>query len=374
MGNISAAFMYDILPIPLERRPPELAYVRLPSGYGEGADHIRVALAMWNVAWEAGQYRQALFREEDFPPSLKPAAEVEGNVYLMPRTQSRYIEYAPLYHLVPRRIAERHALPLLREGTWPPLGTSVEELERELPPGFGDRLANAFADVIWKRLSPRSPASAFSDADPIRLLSHNLDYWVPHALAVMEDELRLFDRVTTDEREIAEKLRRARRDPYPGATPQRPRQGGTLWQGEAWAAEVADLVVGHADAAGRLRALFDAVRSNRVHDDFSDRWSREREDFERRINHRRAKVEVAFIELPESVPVHGPESQVEGRIITEDFLALLDARERRIVVLLSAGITNLGDIAARLGYKGHSPVSKALTRIRRKAEHYFDLT
>src|ERR1700682_5866187 len=205
MGNISAAFIYDMLPIPLEPQPPELAYVRLPGSHGEIADHIRVALAEWNVAWEAGQYRQALFREEDFPPSLKPAAEVEGNVYLIPRTQSRYVEYAPLYPLVPRRSADRHGLLLRAEGTWPPLGTFIEEDERALPPDFGDRLANAFADLIWKRLSPRSPASAFTEVDPIRVLSHNLDYWLPHALAVIEDELRLFDRVATDERRIAEK-------------------------------------------------------------------------------------------------------------------------------------------------------------------------
>lgn len=36
-----------------------------------------------------------------------------------------------------------------------------------------------------------------------------------------------------------------------------------------------------ADADGRLRGILDAVRSNRVEDYFSDRWSYAREDFER---------------------------------------------------------------------------------------------
>ena len=62
------------------------------------------------------------------------------------------------------------------------------------------------------------------------------------------------------------------------------------------AAEVVEDVVEAADARGRLRAIIDAVRSNRVEDDFSDRWSYAREDFERKLYHKRNKVRVR--ELP----------------------------------------------------------------------------
>jgi len=38
------------------------------------------------------------------------------NVAFVPRTASRYYEYAPLFHLLPRSTVERHGLPLLRGG------------------------------------------------------------------------------------------------------------------------------------------------------------------------------------------------------------------------------------------------------------------
>ncbi len=80
-----------------------------------------------------------------------------------------------------------------------------------------------------------------------------------------------------------------------------------------------------------------------------------------------------FVELDETIPVQGPETEVEDRMVFADFMALLDQRERQIVVLLSSGPTTLTDIAAQLGYANHGPISKRLTKIRRKAETYLDL-
>ena len=55
--------------------------------------------------------------------------------------------------------------------------------------------------------------------------------------------------------------------------------------------------VASADANGRLRAILDAVRSNRVADDFWARWSYAREDFERKLYRKRNKISVRFVEL-----------------------------------------------------------------------------
>ena len=79
------------------------------------------------------------------------------------------------------------------------------------------------------------------------------------------------------------------------------------------------------------------------------------------------------MELTDTIPVQGPETEVEGSLVVGDFLALLDERERQIVVLLRSGYTKLGEVASVLGYKNHSPVSKRLDRIRRKAEKHFSL-
>lgn len=50
---------------------------------------------------------------------------------------------------------------------------------------------------------------------------------------------------------------------------------------------------------------------------------------------RRWLATVKFVGLTDTTPVQGPESEVLGNLVTNDFLALLDARSREIVVLLN---------------------------------------
>ncbi|WP_231332087.1 hypothetical protein [Actinomadura graeca] len=147
--------------------------------------------------------------------------------------------------------------------------------------------------------------------------------------------------------------------------------GSDLWRGEAEAAEVVRATVEHADADGQLRGILEAVRSHRVQDDFSDYWSFAREDFERKLYSKRSKIGVRFVELTDTIPVQGPESEILDGLVYGDFLALLNPRERQVVVLLHSGITKLTEIADLLGYRNHSPVSKRLTQIRKKAAAYF---
>lgn len=61
-----------------------------------------------------------------------------------------------------------------------------------------------------------------------------------------------------------------------------------------------------------------------------------------------------------------------GNLVTNDFMSLLDVRNRQIVVLLNSGVTSRTEIADILGYANHSAVSKRLAQIRRQAERFFD--
>jgi hypothetical protein len=157
-----------------------------------------------------------------------------------------------------------------------------------------------------------------------------------------------------------------------GAVPGHPRQGGQIWFGEDDARAAVAETVEAADHTGRLHAILDAVRSHRVADDFSPRWSYAREDFERKLYRKRNKISVRFVELTDTIPVQSPESQIVDGMVTSDFLATLDTRNRQIVVLLASGVTSRTEIAELLGYANHSAVSKRLAQIRRAAETYFD--
>jgi len=369
LRNISVGVIVKREARALDPAPPEYVTLPLEGGISD-AGHL-AAVAKWNLLWESAQFRRRYFDEDELPPEVAQIADRgDVNLTFVPRTATRYYEYAPLYHLLSRSQAERYGLPLIRAGIWP-YTANIDQPDRYLRADFSARLGRAWASAVWRHLSPGSPLSAFSRSEPIRLLAHNLDFWIPPVTAAMEEILRGFSVVGDDASE--EPVQLIDGSILQGAIAARPRCGGTLWYGEAWAAEVVEDVVKAADAGGRLRAILDAVRSNRVEDDFSDRWSYAREDFERKLYHKRNKVRVRFVELTDTIPVQGPETEVEGNLVVGDFLALLDQRERQIVVLLRSGYTKLGEVASILGYKNHSPVSKYLVRIRRKAEEHFSL-
>jgi hypothetical protein len=65
--------------------------------------------------------------------------------------------------------------------------------------------------------------------------------------------------------------------------------------------------------------------------------------------------------------VVGPHSDITDNLLWRDFMAMLDPKERQIVVCLTRSTTKLAEVAAELGYANHSPVSKRLAVIREKA-------
>jgi hypothetical protein len=315
LGNISAAFIYCAVIRPDTPTRPE--YVTMPMDIGgrsrdEGAARI-VAVARWNMLWEAAQFRRRFFDEDEDskPPQMaKIADQGDINVVFVPRTDTRYYEYAPLFHLLPRATLQRFGLPMLRAGQWP----VTEVMEDEMR--------------TWATVD-----NGIDSGQPIPLSDGSF---------------------------------------LEGATVGNPRKGSDIWTGEDEAAEFVERIVGAADHDGRLRGILDAVRAHRVEDDFSDRWTYAKEDFERKLRRKRSKVKVTFVELPDTVPVQGPETEIVDRIVFSDFLTLLNPRDREVVVLLRNGTTKLTEIADIMGYRNHSPVSKRLARVRDMAARFFD--
>ena len=366
--NLSAAFLYRRVVRPYVPAPPEYVTIPLPV-FNDEAERADVLVAQWNLLWEAAQFRRRFFAEEELPAVMREIADRgDVNVVLVPRTTTRYHEYAPLLHLLPRATLERFGLPLLRCGQWP-FTMETTPVDRFLPADFEQRLSRAWAWAVWRHLMPGSQLRAFSHSDPIRLLAHNLDYWIPPVTAAIQNILRDLPAVDGAAGEEAVPLQDG--GFLEGAVAVSPRMGSELWHGEAEAADVVRQTVAQADATGRLRGILEAVRSHRVEDDFSDHWSYAREDFERKLYRKRSKIKVRFVELTDTIPVQGPETEVEDALVYGDFLALLDTRERQIVVLLHSGVTKIGEVASLLGYKNHSPISKRLARIRRKAVEHF---
>lgn len=327
------------------------------------------------MSWEAGQLRSALF-EDELPAHLKWLMKFSDvNLYLLPYTRPKYGAYIPLYHLLPQRMLGDFSLPLFKKGMWP-VGFTVDWSTSFLNNDFESRLSEAFAYHIWPLLIRSSKMSAFTKDDPLVILSHNLDYWLPYAYKVAEERLRSFPRVDFKSTAQEQELHRLRQKMPTDIEVNLPLKGGTIWTGEEDAWQATKELVEVADKEGKLRKIIDAVKSNRVDDDFSSYWSYAREDFERKLYHKRSKIKVAFVQLDDTIPVHGRCSElerIEENLLWEDFIAFLDKKERKVVVCLRNGITKASEISKILGYANHSPVSKALKRIREKAKKYLEL-
>jgi hypothetical protein len=372
LWNMSAGMMFrGYVKAEVPERPEYVTVPMRTDHLGRhSSDATVAAIGRWNSLWESAQFRRRHFAEKDLPSELYEIADRgDYNVFFIPRTRSRYYEYASLFHLLPRTTVERYGLPLLRGGAWPFLA-ETSRVDACLPVDFEQRLSRAWSSAVWRHLMPGSPMRGFTTTDPIRVLAHNLDFWIPAVDAVAQEELR--DRPVVDNGIDPRPVRLTNGSLLDGAVRANPRVGGELWCGELDAAEMLERTVEAADLDGKLRGILEAVRKNRVEDDFSDCWTYEREDFARKLYRKRSKIGVRFVELTDTIAVQGPETEVVDRLVLGDFLALLDERNRQIVVLLRSGHTKLTEIAALLGYSNHSAVSKRLNQIRKLAERFFD--
>ena len=378
--SLSPAFFYRFLPRPTRHQKPEMLYVptSLSKSKSESTRNLELLglMATWNVAWEAGQLRSQMIRENDPVAAelLKKFPSIENkNVYLVPNTRHRFEAYYPLYSILPARFLKSSGIPIFGRKLWPS-SVSFPGDEDLLPLNFREQLSQVFAEYIWPFMESGSKRNAFSKNEPLRLLSHNLDFWLPHITEVIENRLKQGEYVKFEneaDRQIFERIRESHSSSEYSV--EKCRKGNHAWIGETDAREATAEIVDAADRNSQLRGLIDAIKSNRVEEDFSSRWSYAREDFERKLYSKRSRVRIKFVELDEARGVVGPHSEITDNLLSQDFFATLNLKEREIVVCISNGSTTLVEIAKKLGYANHSAVSKALSRIRLKARKLLDL-
>lgn len=382
---LSPGMFYRGLPFPVPSQPDPLEVVFLSPARGKAATESHVNIVEWNVLWESAQLRRELFKDWNEEHRNVPAWLLkygDRNIHFVPHVKTDPSQtFEPLYKLLPLRILEKAGLPPAGRGMWPIF--MAHDTYGDMPGDAYARFERALSMHLWPRLLRGVTHHAFSDNDPIQILSHAPAFWMPHALHVCFERAACYennDRDWTDEqrREVSE-VNAHPTNLEVGVAYQASRFGGPLWEGEADASEAADEMIEHADRSGRLRALIDTVLSNRTDDDFSACWSREKEDFERAMFHKRAKVKVSFVELPEQEAIHSaftqlaPSAEREAveQLMFNDFLTLLDEKSRSIVICMRRGITTAVDISRELGYANHTPVTKRLHKIRRAAQRYF---
>lgn len=142
LRNISAGFIFGGVVRTLDPAPPE--YVTLSTR--PASDREFVALAREHAVGSGPA--PALLRPGR--PQMAKIADVgDVNVTFVPRTRARYFEYAPLLHLLPKRVLDLFGPPLLRGGQWPFMADRAG-IDNFLPPDFEARLARAWAWTVWR--------------------------------------------------------------------------------------------------------------------------------------------------------------------------------------------------------------------------------
>ena len=393
LGNESAAMFYPFLPRPEISKKQEFIYIPVNHNPSNEIDlKTLVAISDWNIRWESGHLRKFVINS-DLTKKLKSKIKnSESNIYFLLDTgKIKHEAYSPIYHLLPQKTLEHFGLPCLKKGLWPQMLPDNSTLTI-LPKDYNSRLSKAFASYIWPFLCSGSKPSAFSDSEPIKHLAHNLDFWLPYVVRVIETRLSEFDSAPIENECQQEMYLEAQEtnilepvdsedppEPEEGITllPEkseiiRPQMGGTIWMGKDEAWQATKEIVEEADSSGNLRGIIDAIRSNRVEEDFSPHWSYAKEDFERNTYKKRNKVKIKFVELNGTIPVHGFESEVHENLLWDVFITTVNPKQREIVVALRSGETKIGDISKNLGYANHSPVSKKLKQIQKEVIKFLD--
>jgi hypothetical protein len=195
LRNLSSAFIYDLLPVPESRKNPEFVYVKEINNKDKWME-ISSFIAKWNFVWEAARLRLDILHDE-IPEDLTWLKDnEESNIYLLPHHKhSNYFAFQHLLNLIPTKTRLNHGLPLFKRGTWP---SELDKwfLNNVLPKDFDERLSKAFAFHIWPLLNKSSKMNAFSSTDPLILLSHNLNYWIPYLHQIIESRPSEFPRVS----------------------------------------------------------------------------------------------------------------------------------------------------------------------------------
>jgi hypothetical protein len=150
----------------------------------------------------------------------------------------------------------------------------------------------------------------------------------------------------------------------------RPLMGGLLWDIDSMEEREGILqdAIDGVEGMESLAPVLEVLHGHRTHDDFSSRYSWVKEDFERAFYSKRSKIKVEMVETLDDAPVWSSgDNEGYDHALFRDVMAVLDARERKLIVALRMGRTAT-EIAREEGLAGHAAISRKIAKIKAKVQ------
>ena len=326
----------------------------------------------WNSSQRAGFLRSGPTMEglKEAVPFLEQRRN--PNMILVPTFEDRSELDVMLAALLPDEVLQQHHLER-RRSTLNLLFT-----HHTLDSGWGRRARSAFAQHIWTRLCPRARLSegAFAAGSPLRLLAGDTRFWAHRLYRLALDRRDAYFEPTTHEeaswkpvKQLSEQILRMipEHDRHLFQVT-RPLMGGDLWDvfDPQDRDDVLRAVIDGDGVLASLDPVIELLHQHRTHEDFSDRHSWIKEDFERSFYSKRARLKVDVIETIDDAPAYDLEpSEPYEQVLFRDMIAMLDQKERRLVLALRMG-KNASTIARDAGLRGHASISRRISALKSK--------
>jgi len=351
--------------------PLEIVFV---NGDPRRPNHVESthATSLWNMSYAGGHLRPGEIFDSVMKQVPGIAKRSNPNIFLAPKLPNGLSElHVMLASLLPDEHLGGAALERLR----PNMSLSLVG-RYDVADDYVTRVEHGFAKYMWTRLSPGSRArpELFAPSSPLKLLAGDVRFWMQRLYRIaVERREQFFDPVPDDpEWKSMEALEAEFRESIKGAEGQyslrRPLYGGTVWDGEdAGEREaVIDEAIHGNDVEGSLAPVIELLHSHRAHEDFSDRYSWIKEDFERSFYSKRAKLKVELIETLDDAPVwDSDDCEGYSDVLFRDVIAALDVHERILLLAIRSGKT-VCEISNEAGLRGHASISRRITRLKEK--------
>lgn len=351
-----------------ERGPLELVFLPEPENKSfEFIAHVHE----WNATQRAGFLRssEAIDGLRTYVPWLEERRN--PNMILVPTYGTTSELDVMLASLLPDALLTNYGLERKR----PSLGLLMVGKSK---PTYGTKARSAFAQHIWSYLAPRARFNegAFAPNSPLRLLAGDTRFWAHRLYRLALDRRDEYFEPTTHDDEgwkPIDELREAILGQLPEEDRhlfrvERPLMGGTIWD-VFDADEREDVLKAAIDGDGVMESLepvIDLLHRHRVHEDFSDRYSWIKEDFERSFYSKRSRLKVDLLETVDDAPAYDLEpNEPYEQVLFRDIIAMLDQKERRLVIALRMG-KNASTIARESGLRGHASVSRRIAALKAK--------